>query len=219
MSRRSKQNKNQNTQTNQQDEAPAKSKSITQSPIKMLAIGIGILLLVVAVVNFAVGNLGNNIGTTTAAGNNQVAGTNNQVAGNNQAQGGTLAPIVNGVQQVSVSMIGNVYQPNPIRVKVGVPVRMTVDLGTVNGCYRSVRIADLGVSGRVQQGSNIIEFTPTKVGTFRMTCSMGMADGQIIVEDANGQAPTANVNAAVAPAVGTGGGSCGSNGGGCGCGG
>jgi heme/copper-type cytochrome/quinol oxidase subunit 2 len=217
MTRRSKHKNNQNTQAGSQEATSAPSRSITQSPIKMLAIGIGILLIIIAIVNFAVGNIGSGIGT----GNNQVAGSNNQVtgnsAGNNQALGGTLAPVVDGVQQVSVSMTGGTYMPNPIRVKVGVPVRMTVDLATVNGCYRSIRISELGVSGRVQQGSNTIEFTPSKAGVFRMTCGMGMADGMIIVEDESGNAPAGTANLA-APTARTGG-SCGSNGGGCGCGG
>jgi plastocyanin len=176
-------------------------------PIKVLAVGIGVLLLIVAAANLLIGSL-----ASGSAGDGSIGGS----ASANQALGGTLAPVNNGVQEVAISMQGSRYQPYPIRVKAGIPVRFTVDMNTVKGCYRSIVIPELGVSGRVATGSNIIEFTPSKAGTFRMTCGMGMADGRIIVEDANGQAPAPTAQAAQLP---VGGGSCGAGGGGCGCGG
>ncbi len=202
MSRRSKNKKYQQTQTAQAVE-PIK---VGPHPIKILAIGVGLLLIIIAAVNIFVGNLA--IGASTEP----TAKTNSGTAA--QPLAGTLAPTNNGVQEVAITMNRGQYQPDPIRVKVGVPVRFTVDLNSVNGCYRSIIIPDLGVSGRASASNNIIEFTPTKVGTFRMTCSMGMAEGTIVVEDALGNAPAAAPSAAK-PAAAAG---CGM-GGGCGCGG
>jgi heme/copper-type cytochrome/quinol oxidase subunit 2 len=175
-----------------------------QNPLMILIIGVLALLVIVLAVNILFARTdGNTIRSGTAT--QPLAGTT----------GGTLAPIKNGVQEVAISMQRGQYQPYPVRVKVGTPVRMTVDLNTVNGCYRSIIIPELGVSGRVGTGGNTIEFTPTKAGTFRMTCGMGMADGQIIVEDENGIAPAAVAGSALP--IRAAGGSCGS--GGCGCGG
>jgi len=202
MSRRSRYRK---IQQDQQEETPAERPG--PSPIKVLALGIGALLIFIAALNLMIGSF--------ASGSAPARNTVSNTAAAQQVLGGSLAPVNSGVQEVAVSMQGYQYQPYPIRVKVGVPVRLTVDLNTVKGCFRSIVIPELGVSGRVSEGSNTIEFTPTKAGTFRMTCGMGMAQGTFIVEDANGQAPPATTQPV--PLRG-GGGSCGA-GGGCGCGG
>jgi plastocyanin len=122
-----------------------------------------------------------------------------------------------GIQEVQVSMNGYWYQPDPIRLKVGVPARLVIDLSTVTGCMRTIEIPDLGVSKYVSQGDNVITFTPTKAGTFSMHCGMNMGQGVVVVEDAEGNVPAGGANlAASAPAAG---GACGASGGGCGCGG
>jgi plastocyanin len=182
---------------------PEPAVSESPKPIKVLALGVGVLLLILAGANMMF-NRAPTGGSTSAAGASE------------QPLAGTLAPVNNGVQEVQVSMQGYTYQPSPVRVKAGVPVRFVVDLNSVRGCMRSIQIPELGVSGRVAQGSNVMEFTPTKAGTFRMTCGMGMADGTIIVEDENGIAPAAMAAPQAVP-VAAPGGSCGS--GGCGCGG
>jgi len=119
------------------------------------------------------------------------------------------------VQVVQMTMQNGDYQLSPARVKVDTPVKLIGDMNTIRGCYKTVVISELGVRKTLSATANTIEFTPTKAGTFSMTCGMGMAGGQIIVEDANGNAPAATQTAQAATA----GGSCGSGGGGCGCGG
>ena len=173
--------------------------------IKVLALGIGGLLLIVAMMNLVIGAFASDSATDVRA-----------TAAPTQLLG-SPAPVNNGVQEVAVSMRGYQYQPDPIRLTIGVPARFTVDLNTVRGCMRSIQIPGLGVAGRVSDGNNVLEFTPTKAGTFRMTCSMGMADGTVIVEDENGNVPATDKSANLPrPAVGS---SCGAGGGGCGCGG
>jgi heme/copper-type cytochrome/quinol oxidase subunit 2 len=113
-------------------------------------------------------------------------------------------------QTATLTMNGGVnYIVTPSTLKVGVPVRMTVDLSTVNGCMRQVVMPSLGVNKYVSEGDNVIEFTPTKEGTFRVTCGMGMGRGTITI-GSGGTIEAAPVAAA---------GSCGAGGGGCGCGG
>ena len=126
---------------------------------------------------------------------------------------GALAAVTNGVQDVSLFVQGGTYYPNPIRVKIGVPVRLVADLNTVTGCSRSIVIPDFGVSKTVSPGDNAIEFTPDKSGTFSFSCSMGMYRGTIVVEEADG---TVAANTGSAPKVVAG--SCGMGSRGCGCG-
>ena len=82
----------------------------------------------------------------------------------------------------------------------------------------------MGISKKLVKGENIIEFTPSEVGTIKFSCSMGMYTGQFKVVDENGNSGSnkQNANVQVQNAVNTtsaanNAGSCGS--GGCGCGG
>ena len=128
-------------------------------------------------------------------------------------QGGALAAVNNGVQEVSLSVQGGNYYPNPIRVKVGVPVKLVADMGSVTGCSRSIILPDFKVSKTVSEGDNVIEFTPDKSGTFSFSCSMGMYRGTLVVEEADG---TLAATTGAAPKAAAG--SCGMDSGGCGCG-
>ncbi|MFA6489398.1 MAG: cupredoxin domain-containing protein [Candidatus Micrarchaeia archaeon] len=135
-----------------------------------------------------------------------------QAAGATPA-GGQLAAVNNGAQEVQLTVQGGNYMPNPIRVKVGVPVRITVDTNSVVGCASGIVMPEFGVRKNVRAGDNVIEFTPEKSGTFQFSCSMGMYRGTIVVEETDGT--VAAYAGAAAPAA-TGG--CGGSGG-CGCGG
>ncbi|HLC22160.1 MAG TPA: cupredoxin domain-containing protein [Candidatus Nanoarchaeia archaeon] len=85
-------------------------------------------------------------------------------------------------QVVTLSANGVYYIVDPTTVKAGVPVQMVADLDNLFGCLRAVRIPQLGVSKNVKTGDNVIEFTPEKVGTYTITCSMGMGKGTLVVE-------------------------------------
>jgi len=85
------------------------------------------------------------------------------------------------VQKITLSYKNYNYYPNTITVKAGQPVSITLD-NSIGGCYRSFTIRDLGVAKYTQTPSDTIDFTPTKKGTFRFSCSMGMGTGTIIVE-------------------------------------
>ncbi len=89
-----------------------------------------------------------------------------------------------GIQEITLTLDPKTldYAPNPIRVKAGIPVRITVDLESVKGCTASVRMPSFGIQKRAIPGDNVIEFTPDKPGTFPFSCSMGMAQGTIVVE-------------------------------------
>ena len=130
-------------------------------------------------------------------------------------QNTNTAPVIkDGVQYVKLKFNDYGYVVEPSALKVGVPVKMEVDLSTVTGCMRSVIIPAFNIRKNVYPNDNIIEFIPDKTGTFRIHCSMNMGQGSFTVVDDNGQksdyVETKPVNS---------GGSCGASGGGCGCGG
>jgi plastocyanin len=97
-----------------------------------------------------------------------------------------LPPIVNGKQIVKMNANAYGYKPNQLTVQAGVPVRWEItDTGT-NGCAGAI-IARNFFSDVVQltPGTTTTkEFTPTKVGTYKFSCTMGMYTGVIKVVDA-----------------------------------
>ncbi|MBS3072464.1 cupredoxin domain-containing protein [Candidatus Pacearchaeota archaeon] len=107
---------------------------------------------------------------------------NLNVAENTNTYGPDVDTVSGDVQKVNLGIKNYNYYPNTITVKVGKPVSITLDKSVV-GCYRSFTIRDLGVNKYSSNPSQTIDFTPTKTGTFRFACSMGMGTGTIIVED------------------------------------
>lgn len=102
------------------------------------------------------------------------AGNGNVVAQDAQIVQGETQKVVIGEKNAN-------YYPNTIKVKANQPVSITLD-NSVQGCFRSFNIKELGVSKYARTSSETIDFTPTKKGTFTFACSMGMGYGKIIVE-------------------------------------
>ncbi len=96
---------------------------------------------------------------------------------------GNISPTVESgnVQKITLGMKNYNYYPNIITVKEGLPVEITLD-SSVIGCYRSFTINDFGVRAYSSSPDQKITFTPTKKGTFRFACSMGMGIGTIVVD-------------------------------------
>lgn len=121
--------------------------------------------------------------------------------------------IENGVQIVKMTQNGSGYSPNSFTIKKDIPVKWVINSTDSFTCAASIVSAKLGVRQGLQQGENIIEFTPTEVGPIRFSCSMGMYTGVFNVVDGSGNTPVVKAeNSAPAPA------SCGGSSGGCGCG-
>ena len=97
-----------------------------------------------------------------------------------------------GIQYVNSTLSAGKYPT--ITVEQGIPVRWTIDApeGSINGCNYRVIFSELGMEHSFEEGENIIEFLPEKVGTIPYTCWMGMIRGNINVvsrsEDASGDA-------------------------------
>ncbi len=86
-----------------------------------------------------------------------------------------------GIQRVTSNITSNSYES--ISVISDVPTQWTihVDSGELNDCNNRIIIQSLGLEIPLKEGDNIVEFTPTRKGTFVFTCWMGMIRSQITI--------------------------------------
>ena len=96
---------------------------------------------------------------------------------------GSEIVIENGKQIVKSKL--NPYRYPAITVKKGIPVHWEIEASeeSLNGCNYRMIFRDFGFQYQMDYGTNVIEFTPEKSGTFQYTCWMGMVQGSITVEE------------------------------------
>jgi len=111
-----------------------------------------------------------------------VAGVNIDFSSKANATQAIAAPNNANVQVVNMTVDLKGYTPSVIKLKKDVPVRWVIDGKQISGCTNEIIVPDLGINKKLIKGQNIIEFTPTKVGTIGFSCWMGMVRGQFIVE-------------------------------------
>lgn len=127
--------------------------------------------------------------------------------------------MVNGVQVVKMTQSDRGYSPNSFTIKKGVPVKWVITSTNAYTCAASIVSQKLNVRKALQEGENVIEFTPQDEGTINFSCSMGMYTGSFtVVSDGTAAGTGTGVPSAYAAAPSQGS-SCGGGGGGCGCGG
>ncbi len=98
---------------------------------------------------------------------------------------GTVAATVagDGAQSVRITVLGG-YSPQTVRVKRGKPVRLVFDRQETSPCSEEVVIGELGVRQFLApHAETAVEITPTRSGTFEITCGMSMLHGSLVVED------------------------------------
>jgi len=94
------------------------------------------------------------------------------------AQEAKVALVNSGVQEVTITVTSGGYKANVNTLKLGVPVRLTLVTNGVAGCSRAFTVPDYNISKILPQtGTEIVEFTPEKLGNLTYTCSMGMYSG------------------------------------------
>jgi len=104
-----------------------------------------------------------------------IAFNNNQKQSNKETK--LLLNTENEIQTAILSYNDSGYILTPNILKEGIPVKITVDTSSVNGCLRDVVIGDFGIKKYITAQDNIIEFTPNKDGQFLIACSMNMGRG------------------------------------------
>lgn len=91
--------------------------------------------------------------------------------------------VTGGQQIVQMTQLANGYSPNRFTVKRGVPVVWKIQSTTQYSCAAYISMPAMGISQPLRAGENVIEFTPTRTGALRFTCSMGMYSGVFNVVD------------------------------------
>lgn len=89
--------------------------------------------------------------------------------------------IVDNKQIIEFDLTYNNYQD--IIVQEGIPVQMIihVDKKYLTGCNNELTMKEFNISKKLEVGDNVIEFTPTKVGTYTYSCWMDMIRNYIKV--------------------------------------
>lgn len=91
--------------------------------------------------------------------------------------------VENGVQIVNSTLASGSYPS--ITVEKGMPVKWIINApeGSINGCNNRIFIPEYNIEYQFKTGENIIEFTPSKAGSFPYSCWMGMIRSSIRVVD------------------------------------
>ena len=92
------------------------------------------------------------------------------------------AMVDNNVQYISTTLQPGSYEK--IKVKKNIPVKWTIvaDENSLNGCNNEIVISEYNIDMKLQQGENVIEFTPDSEGEVPYSCWMGMIKSSIVVE-------------------------------------
>ncbi len=72
--------------------------------------------------------------------------------------------------------------PAQVQVKKGEPVHLGITRKTDKTCMTEVVISDVGVKQALPLNKTVYaDFTPSKSGSFRILCGMGMEYGKLVV--------------------------------------
>jgi plastocyanin domain-containing protein len=94
----------------------------------------------------------------------------------------TASAGASGEQAVRIAVHGG-YEPATVRVKAGVPVRLTFDRQETSSCSEEVVFPDFGVRTFLPafQRTDVV-ITPPAPGTYAFTCGMSMLHGRVVAE-------------------------------------
>lgn len=90
-----------------------------------------------------------------------------------------LPSVIDGKQIVKMDVSASRYSPERLVAQAGIPVRWEITDAGMSGCSSTLVARDffIGVVQLTQKGTKVIEFTPTKPGTYKFSCGMGMVRG------------------------------------------
>jgi plastocyanin domain-containing protein len=87
------------------------------------------------------------------------------------------------VQTARVEITRQGYKPGSLKLRVGVPARVTFVRTTDATCAKEIVLSDFNIRRALPLNQPVvIRFTPTEKGEFTFACGMNMMRGQLIVE-------------------------------------
>lgn len=87
----------------------------------------------------------------------------------------------NGVQVIRMTESASGYIPNSFTIKKGVPVRWEIEGSTDRTCASALIVPYYKIRAFLKPGKNVVEFTPSQIGTIPFSCSMRMYTGKFNV--------------------------------------
>ena len=86
-------------------------------------------------------------------------------------------------QEWTITLTSKGYQPEKVRLRKGVPARLTFIRQVEATCATEVELLGYGIRRELPLNQPVvIEFTPTRAGELTYTCSMKMVGGKILVQ-------------------------------------
>jgi len=90
------------------------------------------------------------------------------------------AEVAGDVQTLSVDLSKGYYQPNVLKLKAGVPAKIT--FGQSSGCTGQVMSEELGLFADLTAGPVTVDVPALEAGEYSFSCGMQMVFGKIVVE-------------------------------------
>jgi plastocyanin domain-containing protein len=85
-------------------------------------------------------------------------------------------------RSVELTLTDSGLAPAEVTLTKGEPVHLAITRKTDKTCMTEVVIADVGVRQALPLNKTVYaDFTPTKTGTLKVLCGMGMAFGKLVV--------------------------------------
>ena len=87
------------------------------------------------------------------------------------------------VQSATVTLTDKGYQPKSLKLRRGIPARVTFIRKIEETCGKAIAIPQYNIRRELPLNEPVVlEFTPNKPGEFNFTCGMGMLRGTLIVQ-------------------------------------
>ena len=87
------------------------------------------------------------------------------------------------VQAVKVTITTKGYEPTALKLRKGIPARMTFLRTTDATCVKEIVFPDFNIRRQLPLNQQVVvRFTPQKRGTFTFVCGMNMMRGELIVQ-------------------------------------
>ncbi len=87
-----------------------------------------------------------------------------------------------GAQTATIEINSKGFEPSSLKLKEGLPAKVTFVRKTDETCAKEVAIKDYGIERKLPLNEPVtVEFTPRK-GEFTFACGMNMIKGKLIVE-------------------------------------